>query len=86
MQLEKAQYKARTQTTGSRDGDASRSDDGRLDVLESWRGRHPGREPFKLVFPRGRMIMFALSSSLPWRSFLQVTALSTTSIFQLKRE
>jgi osmotically inducible protein OsmC len=31
-QLEKVQYTAKTHTTGGRDGGASRSDDGRLDV------------------------------------------------------
>jgi hypothetical protein len=79
--LEKVQYTARTHTTGGRDG-ASRSDDGRLDVKVSSTGtpgsgtnpavNHSGTA--KLVRPRRRMIMSAVSSAPTGRSFLATLA------------
>jgi pimeloyl-ACP methyl ester carboxylesterase len=81
MTLEKVQYTAKVHTTGGRDG-TSHSDDGRLDVKLSSPGTPgTGTNPevnhaptAKLVLPRRRIIMFAVSSAPTRRSFLATAA------------
>ncbi len=81
MTLDKVQYTATAHTTGGRDG-TSHSDDGRLDVKLSSPGTPgTGTNPevnhsptAKLVLPRRRIIMFAVSSAPTRRSLLATSA------------
>ena len=80
-QLEKVLYTATAHTTSGRDG-ASHSDDGRLDVKLSTPG-NPGTginpkikhsPKAKIVLPRRRMIMSAVSLAPTRRSILTTSA------------